>query len=269
MTEKQYRNQWIRWHSQYEKIAYKKLLKSLREMSNKIPFDYLTKENYNTLIRSSFKEEQFISTYYDFYKEVGIIHGKRVGKQINKQIKEFTVNSFLGVFERELLTWLYSNSLSRITSVQSSLVAYLQEFVADGVANNLTTREISRNLQNTINKRNFYRWQALRIVRTETTAAANYASTVAADSSGVLMDKVWISADDSRTRRPPKSGFNHLVMNGVKVGKDEQFKVPSNGGFQLLDFPGDPKGSAGNVINCRCNSALIPRRDENGRLVFT
>ena len=269
MTEKQYRNQWIRRHSQYEKIAYKKLLKSLREMSNNIPFDYLTNDNYNTLIRSSFKEEQFISTYYSIYKEVGIIHGKRVGRQINKQIKEFTLNSFLGVFENDLLAWLYRNSLTNIRSVQDNLVAHLQEFISNGVKDNLTVREISKDLQKVINKKDFYRWQALRIVRTETTAAANYASTVAADSSGVLMDKVWISADDSRTRRPPKSGFNHLVMNGVKVGVDEKFKVPFKGGVQLLDFPGDPKGSAGNIINCRCNSALIPRRDENGRLVFT
>ena len=269
MTEKQYRNQWLRWHSHYEKIAYKTLLKSLRGMSNDIPFDYLTDSNYNTLIRSSFKEDQFISVYYDIYKEVGTIHGKRVGRQINKQLKEFTIGSFLGMFENDLLTWLYRNSLTNIRSVQDNLVAHLQEFISNGKKENLTTRELAKDLQKTINKKDFYRWQALRIVRTETTAAANYASTIAADASGVLNDKIWISADDSRTRKPPKSGFNHAAMNGVKVGSDEQFKVPFKGGFQLLDFPGDPKGSAANIINCRCNSALIPRRDENGRLVFT
>ena len=237
MTEKQYRNQWIRWHSQYEKLAYKTLLKSLREISNEIPFDALTDDNYKMVISSNIKEEGFIAMYYDIYKEVGTIHGKRVGRQIN--------------------------------SVQDTLVAHLQEFISNGKKQNLTTRELAKDLQKTINKKDFYRWQALRIVRTETTAAANYASTIAADASGVLNDKIWISADDSRTRKPPKSGFNHAAMNGVKVGSDEQFKVPFKGGFQLLDFPGDPKGSAGNIINCRCNSALIPRRDDNGRLIFT
>ena len=269
MTEKQYRNQWIRWHSQYEKIAYKKLLNSLREMSNTIPFDSLSKDNYKVLIRSNIKEENLVSTYYDIYKDIGTIHGKRVGKQINKQIKEFTINSFLGAFDRDLLGWLYGNSLSRITSVQQGLVSYLQEFITKGVSDNLTVREISKDLQKTINSKNFYRWQSLRIVRTETTAAANYASTIASDTSGVSMDKVWISANDSRTRRPPESGFNHLIMNGVKIGSKEKFKVPFKGGFELLSFPGDPKGSAGNVINCRCNSALLPKRDKDGRLILS
>lgn len=267
MTDKQLRKQWLRWHNQYERITYKQLMSSFRELANKIPFDYLDNSNYNFIIRSTIKEELIVNTYYDFYKEVGIIHGKRVGKQINKQIKEFTVNGFLSVFEKELLGWLYTNSLSRIQSVQQSLILYLQEFIAKGVADNKTVREIAKELQQLVNRRDFYRWQALRIARTETTASANYASTVVSKTSGIVNQKKWLSANDSRVRRMPKAEFNHLAMNGVKIEEDENFFVPSDYGFEEMRFAGDPKGSAGNVINCRCNTYLVPKRDANGRFV--
>ena len=56
-------------------------------------------------------------------------------------------------------------------------------------------------------------------------------------------------------------------MNLVKVPADQPFKVPSKSGVQDMMYPGDPNGSAGNVINCRCSSAIVPRRDKDGRLI--
>ncbi len=47
---------------------------------------------------------------------------------------------------------------------------------------------------------------------------------------------------DSKTRE------DHAEADGQEVGMDEPFDV---GGEQLM-YPGDPAGSAGNVINCRC-----------------
>ena len=36
-----------------------------------------------------------------------------------------------------------------------------------------------------------------------------------------------------------------------------------------LAYPGDPKGRAGNVINCRCTVGIIPKRDASGSLIRT
>jgi len=267
MTEKQYRDRWLRQHRQYENIVRVKLTKEFRKLSNNIPFDFLNESNYNVIIRSAIKEDDILNLYYEFYKEIGIIHAKRVGKLLNKQIKEFTVNGFLSVFEKDLLGWLYGNSLSRITSVQQGLISYLQEFIATGIAENKTISELTTDIQNLINRRDFYRWQAMRIARTETTAAANYASTIVSRTSGIVNEKIWISSTDARTRRLPEAEFSHIAMNGVKVGENETFKVPSKFGVEELRFAGDPKGSAGNVINCRCANALVPKRDANGRFI--
>lgn len=88
------------------------------------------------------------------------------------------------------------------------------------------------------------------IVRTESTRASAVGSMAGALDSGILTNKGWGSAQDDRTRRKPRDLFDHLHMNEVTVGFDEKFPVPGPGGVELMDFPGDPKGSAANV--CRC-----------------
>lgn len=267
MTEKQYRKKWLRWHGQYEKLAYKELIKGFRDLGNSIPFTFMTEDNYEIFLNNNLKQEQFLNIYYNIYKEVGTIHGLRTGKQINQQLKEFTVNAFLSQFDRNLIGWLLENATDRITIVKETYLEYLKQIITQGIADGKSMSQIATELTKRINQRNFYRWQALRIARTETTAAANYAAMQSADVSGVVMEKVWISATDSRTRRPPKSEFNHLQMNGVRIPKKEYFKVPFNGGFEKVMFPGDPKASAGNVINCRCSSAVVPKRDKDGNII--
>ena len=80
------------------------------------------------------------------------------------------------------------------------------------------------------------------IARTETHGAANYGADGAARSTGVDVRKEWVSAEDERTREA------HRVADGQIVEMDAPFTV---GGEQLM-FAGDPNGSGGNIINCRC-----------------
>ena len=77
--------------------------------------------------------------------------------------------------------------------------------------------------------------------------------------SGFAMQKEWISALDSRTRD------DHAGSNGQRRPENTAFNV---GGEKLM-YPGDPAGSAGNVINCRCTVAMIPARDNAGNLIPT
>jgi SPP1 gp7 family putative phage head morphogenesis protein len=77
------------------------------------------------------------------------------------------------------------------------------------------------------------------IARTETISASNAGSLAAYEQSGVVEKKEWLATQDDRTRE------SHLAVDGETVGIDERF---SNG----LLFPGDPSGSADEVIQCRC-----------------
>jgi hypothetical protein len=89
------------------------------------------------------------------------------------------------------------------------------------------------------------------IARTETHMAAMYASkrTISdfATQAGVVMDKVWNSVKDERTR------FDHAQVDGQTVAMDGSFNV----GGEQLDSPGDPTASAENIINCRCVTTYV------------
>jgi hypothetical protein len=96
------------------------------------------------------------------------------------------------------------------------------------------------------------------IARTETHGSSQFASQRVAEESRFPLEKVWNSVDDLRTRDFGEGdavvdAFSHRVMNGVRVQLHQPFVVPiKTGGTEALMFPGDPNGSAGNVINCRC-----------------
>lgn len=245
--------------------------KAFRQAALKIPFENLTRVTYTGVIALNIPIEEIENIYFKMYESVGLTHGKRVGKSINAQMKRFEIDFFDIEFRRTLAEWLRQNAGTRITSVHSSLVKELVDYISGRVEEGQTMDEIVRGLQKYIRSRNFYRWQIDRIVRTETTAAANYGASRAGDVSGVLMVKEWVSSSDARTRRHEMGDvYDHIDMDGVRVPKDGMFSVPDKfGGVDNILFPGDPKGRPGNVINCRCTNALIPQRDEAGQLIFT
>lgn len=265
MTRRQYRKAWLRLHARYERSGSRMFRKGIRSAALKIKFDSLSKEGYTISI--PFNVGELMETYVDFYTAIGVQHGKKVGRSINKEetLKNFDPNGFEGSYREFVSRWLINNAGTRITSVREELIEYLVKFIANGIEEGKDIRTISRELQKHILSRGFYRWQIERIVRTETTAAANQGAVRAGGSSNIIWEKEWISSKDARTRRRPEDQFDHFDIDGLRVGKEEKFNVQGD----MLDYPGDPKGQPGNVINCRCTVAVVPKRDENGRIIFT
>lgn len=99
--------------------------------------------------------------------------------------------------------------------------------------------------------------RGLMISRTEVHSAMQFAAWRMALRSSIPLVKVWNSIADEATRDFGELGkisaFNHRVMDGQKIPLVNPFMVPKlGGGHEPLLFPGDPTGSAGNIINCRC-----------------
>lgn len=91
-----------------------------------------------------------------------------------------------------------------------------------------------------------YNYQALRTAQTERTrvqSQASYATAKEAQAMGLKIVKRW-SATMKRTRD------THAELNGKIIPIDEDFEL-SDG--DKLSYPGDPKGRACNIINCRCD----------------
>lgn len=98
------------------------------------------------------------------------------------------------------------------------------------------------------------RARAMRIARTEGHTGSQFASQTQITQLGVEYVKRWVSVQDQRTRSVRDGDqFDHKAANGQKRKRDEQYEIKRlKGGSEKLNYPGDPKGSAGNIINCRC-----------------
>ena len=59
----------------------------------------------------------------------------------------------------------------------------------------------------------------------------------------VMLKDVWIANLDEKTR------IAHIMANGQEKNINDSFIVDG----EYLEYPGDPNGSPGNVINCRCS----------------
>lgn len=227
--------------------AYRVVRRNVLKIINSIPFNNMAKLTYQSLIYSNVTEGQIKQMYREIYTLLCQPQYKRTQRQLKAEIS----------FEDVIAQWLNSNAGLRIVSVHSTLIESIIKFIADGYEQNLSVAEITRNLQNRFG---WFKAQALRIARTETTTATNLATVLAAENSEYELQKTWISAQDNRTRRPPKSPFDHLDMNGVTVDAERPFFV----GGEELEYPGDPKGQAGNIINCRCKVVFTIKEDEDG-----
>jgi hypothetical protein len=101
-------------------------------------------------------------------------------------------------------------------------------------------REASRRLRTDVGGMSGYRSRM--IARTELVGIANRGSITAARLAGVGGFKTWQATNDARTRAA------HALAHGQTVPLDDTFSVMG----EAMDYPGDPIGSAANVIHCRC-----------------
>lgn len=186
------------------------------------------------------------------YGRVGAFFASEAYGQIKKSyhpkyhIKRRRRRRFVNPQEAEVLesTWLQYMRRFALTEAGERIVKITE-----------TTREIiRRSLDKSITeglgidkaaKRLMTEWKELTrnraklIARTEIVSGSNQGSFIGAKSTGLDLKKSWLATRDSRTRD------SHRNMDGELVEMDDVF---SNG----MSYPGDPKGSASQVINCRC-----------------
>ncbi len=194
--------------------------------------------------------------YIQMYQDIGIKQAKWYANNFDKFIKKSVdPNQFLDYWNQAFAKKGRDMAGLRVVSViatarsafQDILKKLMQDeaFMAEGA---VVQARILRNKFNQVGQ-----YQAERIVRTESALASNYATQQSALQifPGSQMSKEWIAGSDARVRP------DHARADGQIVKFDEMFLV----GGEKLEYPGDPRGSAGNVINCRCSTAPIPDED--------
>lgn len=174
-------------------------------------------------------------------------------KSYDKRELKFTDIPRTDIFDEAQRQWIAANGAAKVTRISGTTfeqaMALINKAVADAVTEGLGTAATAalirrRMAQQAVVVSSF---RARMIARTEAHTAANAATHEAAIASGVVTQQEWVSSADERTR------LDHADSNGQTVGIREKFNV----GGELLEYPGDPNGSAENIINCRCAAVHV------------
>jgi hypothetical protein len=118
----------------------------------------------------------------------------------------------------------------------------LSKLVATSIEQDWTEAEFAKRVQSMFKDMEFFR--AARIARTSGTGAFERGQVIAFQDAGIE-EKEWLAMPGAR--------LAHAEAHGQRVKREEPFLV----GGESLMFPGDPTGSAGNVINCRCTQLPV------------
>jgi len=238
--------------------AYRIIQKHIKAILNNIPINNASVNTYVYLFEANITHEQVYSMFKELYSVIGIDVAKRVKRTLERTKKDNIL--FNDVLLNEILLFLSNEGGIKITSVRNTLIEDLVKAVQLELSKQGTLINVRDAIYNVVSKsQSFYKWQALRIARTETTSASNLAAVKSGEDSDLELTKTWISVKDDRTR------LDHVVENNQTVDFNEPFKMADG---SLLMYPGDVNAKASQVINCRCTVAFTAKRDSEGNLIF-
>lgn len=151
------------------------------------------------------------------------------------------------VFKASRLAYITGLAAAKVVLVTEATKMIIKDILTKGLNEGLAPADIAENIRG--KNKTFSPSRALRIARTETHSAAISAQQQVIKEAKFETEKEWISAGDNYVRSIARGAkFDHIAANGERVPLDAIFVRTGEG----LKHPGDPTGSAGNVINCRC-----------------
>jgi hypothetical protein len=139
---------------------------------------------------------------------------------------------------------------NRLRNVPDEVYGLIVVEVERGIREGLALERVRDEIQLILTSSGTDRWpnRAMTVARTETIGAVNAgvfrgAELEAERRGDPAPFKQWISTDDTRTRP------THVEADKQRTLLSSPFVV----GNSQLQFPGDPRGPAAEVINCRCS----------------
>lgn len=248
-------------HAKYEAKAYRVLIKEFRKIFKTIPFDNFSIDHARVVLELNVNPTNLLPALEKLYLIIGLQYGGLVAKSIQKEEKKRKSphGLFSEAFRTFILNYINTEGGALITSLSATMVNDIMREWEKVVQREGSIEDFRAEIQKVVNSPKFYRYQANRIARTETTYAMNSSQYVALDTSGVVADHIWLARMDGKERD------DHRAMNLKPTNSKGEFVLPDG---TIMKFPGDKAGGAKQCINCRCTYRYKARRDANGRLIF-
>lgn len=152
------------------------------------------------------------------------------------------------IYKEGIKAWAKRHVASMIQSISDTTRSIIGRILKRGVDEGKSNKDIAKEIRGRLTGPQAAR-RAMTIARTETHAATQRGSNETAKQSTVELEKEWGATEDERTRK------THAIADGQVVDLDELFVV----GGALMAYPGDPRGPAKEVINCRCVALYWPK----------
>lgn len=252
-----YINEWIVFHHAQEvrsaKVFYKALQAQVKPVIDHInAYGGITSTISDLLVSKSPMEV----AYEEVYLSVGVLSAGWNMRRINSIARSIkALPAFFSESWRKIMQLFYTNeSADKVTHVTETTRERIREILDEADALNLTIERKATYITDQLSSSAFNRARSLVIARTESTVAANKGASLGNASADYETVKEWISIKDHNTRR------SHMIADGQIVNNDEDFIV----GTELAQYPGDPRLSAKEVIQCRCCVAYIPKLSDQG-----
>lgn len=153
--------------------------------------------------------------------------------------------------QQQYVTDYLQQAVNRMANTPEQVYREISDQIGQGVAAGESIDQLAARVQAVfdVTGNPFWENRATVVARTEAQSAVNAGALAGAGQqeidTGRRMVKVWQATVSQPTRTRPA----HLAADGQAVPLQAPFMV----GGEPLQFPGDPKGSAGNVIQCRCD----------------
>ena len=251
-----------RLHRHYEKRSYRYVIREFRKIIKSIDFDNLDFETSNVTIEKSVNNKNLEKVIYNMYMDTGTKFGRFVNAELQREIEKKEMPSyalFSDKFAEFISRYLQKEGAKKVVGLTDTLRESIASVIDKAQKEGKTQAQMVTLVKNTVNKPNFYRSRALRIVRTETLFAMNSAKQVSYQDTDLVVNKVWVHGGSAEAR------VEHLQMDGVEVKDGEPFILPD--GTRMM-YPGDQSADASQVVNCSCTFAIRPLRDSNGELIL-
>lgn len=170
-------------------------------------------------------------------------------KPVEKAMSASLAISFFSQrFQNLIAQFAAERAAAYVTKIVESLRDTLRKTIETAITQNKSKIDVAKEIKRSWKQVSSER--ALLIARTETTTLSGFSQMETAKDFAIPLDKIWIAARDGRTRD------DHRAANGQRVKYEDNFSV----GGVAMSQPGDPKGGAANVCNCRCTVAFLPRK---------
>jgi len=199
-------------------------------------------------LRKDVSEQPIKDLFLELYTDVGDVFARRTWAGLKNM--PYTETKQEPAWIERMRKYALIDASGRILEITKTTQNRINAIIVAGLEAGLSIDEIQTQIVGTAGLsplNGTLTQRARRIARTEIISASNAGSLEGARSTGLNFKKQWLATPGPRTRD------DHIIADGQIVGKDEMFLV----GGEELEYPGDPAGSPGNVINCRCTQIYI------------